>query len=368
MVFALWALKTYAVMLTKFGPSTGVRWCRFFPQLSDTLRIIKATMDDGYAIPIMPALVNYYGKALPPVTGMWLFGTPSLVFNRVVALDEIYVTKNKFHTKHENERIYSAPLLYNNIVSMDTADPQYKKKRKVLSGAFFKNKIRAMMHIVKSTSLTLFKSIQDSAVDGKSEQDLVKLTSKLQNHIITNVLLGEGESFKKLEFVHPDGHTEMVELADFIDLVFELFTKRIQDNIFVVLAPTLFQYSITKSDAAFFTNCETMRTEIRKICQRRKDGIAGGLAVGEEKDIISILVWDENYTNIEDVVDDVIVMFVAGTKTVQGTTTNFLGHYVNRPEFREKLHAEIDPIVNKVKHDFVNAYAFEMTEDLEYTK
>lgn len=47
-------------------------------------------------------------------------------------------------------------------------------------------------------------------------------------------------------------------------------------------------------------------------------------------------------------------MFIAGTKTVQGTTTNFISNYTNRSDFREKLHAELDPIVDKVKHDFVN--------------
>ena len=226
-LFVYWVLKTYYVMYVKFGSSTGVKWCRFFPQISDSFRVIKAVAAEPYRIPISPALVAYFGNVLPPVAGMWLFGTPSLIFNRVSALDEIFVTKNKFHTKHENERAYSQPLLYNNIVSMDTADPQYKKKRKVLSGAFFKNKIRAMMHIVKSTSITLFKQLQDEAVDGKTEVDLVKITTKLQNHVITNVILGEGESFKKFAFENTDGTTEMVELADFIDKVFALFMQRI---------------------------------------------------------------------------------------------------------------------------------------------
>ena len=62
---------------------------------------------------------------------------------------------------------------------MDSADPAYKVKRKVLSGAFFKNKIRAMMHIVKTTSIKVFKDIQDKAVDGKTELDLAKITSLL---------------------------------------------------------------------------------------------------------------------------------------------------------------------------------------------
>ena len=41
---------------------------------------------------------------------------------------------------------------------------------------------------------------------------------------------------------------------------------------------------------------------------------------------------------------------------------------MNREDFRKKLHAEIDPLIEKVKHDWVGAYEFEMTEDLEYLK
>lgn len=92
------------------------------------------------------------------------------------------------------------------------------------------------------------------------------------------------------------------------------------------------------------------------------------MAVADQKDIISMIVEDENYKEIEDIVDEVIVIFIAGTKTVQGTTTNFIGMYANNEEWRAKLHAEMDPLVNKVKHDWIKAYEFEMTEDLEFLK
>jgi len=82
-----------------------------------------------------------------------------------------------------------------------------------------------------------------------------------------------------------------------------------------------------------------------------------------------MMVADDSYKDsIEDIIDDVIIMFFAGTKTVQTTTTNLLGLYCNTPSFRDKLHKEMDPLVDKVKHDWVNAFEFEMTEDLEYLK
>ena len=106
LLLVYWLLKTYKTMYLKFGSSTGVQWCRFLPQITDSFRIIKEVADDPYRIPIYPALKTYFGKDVPAVTGMWLFGTPTLVFNKVAALDDIYVKKNKYHTKHENERLY----------------------------------------------------------------------------------------------------------------------------------------------------------------------------------------------------------------------------------------------------------------------
>jgi len=61
-------------------------------------------------------------------------------------------------------------------------------------------------------------------------------------------------------------------------------------------------------------------------------------------------------------------MFIAGSKTVQGVTTNFLGQYMNNEELRTKFHAEVDPIMAEVKDDMLNKFTFELTDRLEYTK
>ena len=57
-------------------------------------------------------------------------------------MEEIFATKNAVFSKHDTKKKLSRPLLYNNIVTMETENPKYKQKRKALSSAFFKNKIR----------------------------------------------------------------------------------------------------------------------------------------------------------------------------------------------------------------------------------
>ena len=49
----------------------------------------------------------------------------------------------------------------------------------------------------------------------------MKVTTRLQNHIITSVLVGAGTSFMKLNFYGDDGKESEVEFADYIDAVIE---------------------------------------------------------------------------------------------------------------------------------------------------
>ena len=133
-------------------------------------------------------------KQLPRKLGIWMFGELMIFHNHVDCFTEIFVTKNKYYSKHPMKNENSKPLLLNNMVTMATDHPMYKKKRKSVSAAFFQNKIMQMTKIVKRTALKLFKEIQDEG--DVVEKDIVKLTTKLQNHIITDVLVGAGESFK----------------------------------------------------------------------------------------------------------------------------------------------------------------------------
>lgn len=61
-------------------------------------------------------------------------------------------------------------------------------------------------------------------------------------------------------------------------------------------------------------------------------------------------------------------MFIAGSKTVQGATTNFLGQYINNEELRTKFHAETDPLMKEVQDDVLNKFTYEMTDSLDFTK
>ena len=111
-------------------------------------------MKNPYDLPILPYLKTGLGvDKLPPMTGSMLFGMPVIFICDPALLEDLYVKKNALYTKHEIERRFGAPLVYNNIVNMETDDKDYGPKRKVLSSAFFKNKVQKMVTMIKESAL-----------------------------------------------------------------------------------------------------------------------------------------------------------------------------------------------------------------------
>ena len=139
----------------------GVVFLGFFPFVTDTLKLIYYTK----ALPerlSFEALVteSFKGREIPSKVGLCMFGIVLVVFTKAAALDELYVTKNALFNKHEVERKGARPLLFNNLVGMDSNDPLYKTKRKALSGAFFKSKMDLICQQIKESVLKSFKELQ----------------------------------------------------------------------------------------------------------------------------------------------------------------------------------------------------------------
>ena len=153
-----------------------------------------------YVDPVIKALDR------PRFLGIYIMGINFILVNDADLLEEIFVKKNALFTKHESKREGGKPLIYNNIVSMDTHHPAYAPKRRALSSAFFKGKVQNMVSSIKRIALEYFKEFQDQGE--KVEYDLVKMTMQLQARIIIDILVGKGYSTKKIKYEKVDGTTD----------------------------------------------------------------------------------------------------------------------------------------------------------------
>ena len=82
---------------------------------------------------------------------------------------------------------------------METDDPNYKKKRKALSAAFFKNKVAKMTMSVKEHTLRKFKELQ--AKGSENRVDLNLFTQNVQASIIVSILVGQKYCDQEVPYV-----------------------------------------------------------------------------------------------------------------------------------------------------------------------
>ena len=74
-------------------------------------------------------------------------------------MDDIYVKQNAFNTKDFETANLFAMLSAKNVVFMDTFHKDYNMTRKVLSAAFFKNKLKAITKVIKEETIEFIAEI-----------------------------------------------------------------------------------------------------------------------------------------------------------------------------------------------------------------
>ena len=209
---------------------------------------------------------DLYGDDIPEKIGLFVFGTMAVVFNRVEALDELFVTKNSAYSKHQLERTLSLPMLRNAMVSMETEDPLYKLKRKALSAAFLKSKMDLIAHNIKETALMEFEMLQ--ARGDVNEVDLNLYTQQVQSSIIVSIIIGPGLAFDKLSHIDINtGAAEIITVSCYMNNLAEDVMQRMTQSPFAAISPESEWLAI---DKRFAENCRTLRSYFGKIIDERK--------------------------------------------------------------------------------------------------
>lgn len=85
---------------------------------------------------------------------------------------------------------------------MDTFHSEFALRRKVLSSAFFKSKIKGITKLIKRDVLDEIKRIQHSAI---TEIDLAKFTLGLQSKIIMSISFGRIKHNENTHWENDDG-------------------------------------------------------------------------------------------------------------------------------------------------------------------
>jgi len=84
--------------------------------------------------------------------------------------------------------------------------------------------------------------------------------------------------------------------------------------------------------------------------------------------VLSLLLQDPNYQDTEDLIDDVIVLFLAGAKTVQSTTSNIIVTLLEEHDVREKFLGVTEPFMASVIDNLMEKMTLEAVDELDYVK
>ena len=102
---------------------------------------------------------------------------------------------------------------------------------------------------------------------------------------------------------------------------------------------TPFQKQVTK-------NCKDLRNQVRKYVIARKSGEATSKLQGQS-DILTLLLQSPDIFGDEDVVDEVIDFFMAGSMTIQSVTQMMVCHFATDPNSLAKARGEFNAHVQE---------------------
>ena len=126
-------------------------------------------------------------KEVPPFVGLVLGSTVLLLVNRPEPCEDLFLTKNKYYDKHPNSAEVFKRMLGNSIL-FAKSDIHWQQKRKALSAALYKEKLRGMVDMMKEVTVHM---IRDKWMKAENEHiDIVRESSNLFIKITLTCLFG----------------------------------------------------------------------------------------------------------------------------------------------------------------------------------
>jgi cytochrome P450 len=126
-------------------------------------------------------------KDVPPIVGLVLGSKVALIVNRPEPCEELFLTKNKYFDKHPNSAEFLKRMIGNSIL-FAKSDIHWQQKRKSLSAALYKEKLRAMVDMMKDVTIHMIREKWMKA--DKQHIDIVKESSNLFIKITLTCLFG----------------------------------------------------------------------------------------------------------------------------------------------------------------------------------
>jgi len=217
---------------------------------------------------------------------------------------------------------------------------------------------------VKRVALNTFAEVQ--AQGDCNVLDINLFTRKVQSNIIVSQLVGSEYLKPKLSYRDlSTGEESRLDVGQHLGRMIDDIMVRLTGNPLLAVNSEYFaEKEIFAVDKHFIHNVRVMREFLRQVVTDKKK-----LADPDASDMVSLLLKEEvSYSDAEQIVDDLIVLFIAGQATVQNTTTNLIAMICHNPEELKRMRACVDPFMAEVQDNIMEKMTMDAVDELEYVK
>ena len=146
----------------------------FFGNFLSVVRVTKENPKRDY-VPFGPLLDDQYGvgKNPPDIVGAMMQSQAIVVLNSARVMTDVYLTKNKYFDKDPMSQVLFGSLFGESIV-LAAGDELWNRKRKVLSSAFYKEKLVKMTEQIRAIVAEKIAELERNNVAANKPIDVIK--------------------------------------------------------------------------------------------------------------------------------------------------------------------------------------------------
>eukprot|EP00347_Sterkiella_histriomuscorum_P017019 403350965 len=264
---------------------------------------------------------NHFGETLPPIFADMRIADGSIVFCDPNYVKEIYTTKTKYMDKHP--KFYRiAYEQFKDSTFLQKSSELWVQKRKHLSAAFYKDKIK---HMLKSAIVVTNQKVQEwrLLVEDKGDQTIIlnKQAQEMIDDVIQVCVFGQSVLKKQIGYIEK-GKTLDFTIGKFLRLLTQKIFNRYGGPVRQLC--DFFDYlPITWGEYEGFKNARNFRKFVKMLIDERRVEMADPNYTQSE-DFLTIMLQDPFFDSDEMIIDECNSFMIAANITTSMTLTNAL--------------------------------------------
>ena len=283
-------------------------------------------------------------------------GVPAYCIQHPDVVQHLATTKNNQVDKNGEGELIFKEMLGNSFL-LSKGDELWKKKRKACAHAFYKDKLDAMLEVLKKQTRKRFsfwfKQMEEKGTDF-AKIDITYEFERLFSRNMVEISFGEDVSDNRFEiyvFKNKDTQELMlkkVSIREAISTINQMlmltFGTKAANPINWQGFYTGKMFNFTYMERIMGENCRRIRSYINDYVQGRKEG-RNKTKLDGDSDLLNLFLENPDIFTNDFIIDELLDFFLAGMVTTMSATQTMLCHFIKDPKSLKRVRDEFEKIV-----------------------